>query len=172
MCRRIFQRRLNRDLKEKFVTTGGRTFPMISSQLKMENLNCFGKTIGDYPYHVKRNQGGSYIVFRNLPRNYSDVPQRRPVGRGYTEIQALPLGKAKKLLASGSNQFEPVGTDQRFYRCKKHLGLDVNVKNARVRARAEVSWYAIPYAVCGDGNCIWSLTGDRVRGVQTRRVVT
>jgi hypothetical protein len=41
-----------------------------------------------------------------------------------------------------------------FYRCKKHLGLDVNVKNARVRARAEVSRYnAIPFVVCGDGNC-------------------
>ena len=26
-----------------------------------------------------------------------------------------------------------------FYRYKKHLGLDVNIKNARVRARAEVS---------------------------------
>ena len=27
-----------------------------------------------------------------------------------------------------------------FYRYKKHLGLDVNVKKARVRARAEVSY--------------------------------
>ena len=41
-----------------------------------------------------------------------------------------------------------------FYRYKKHLGLDVNIKNARVRARAEVScgrYNAIP-VVCGDGN--------------------
>ena len=35
-----------------------------------------------------------------------------------------------------------------FYRYKKHLGLDVNVKNARVRARAEVRRHnAIP-VVC------------------------
>jgi hypothetical protein len=42
-----------------------------------------------------------------------------------------------------------------FYRYKKHLGLGVNVKNARVRARAEISggrYNAIPL-VCGDGNC-------------------
>jgi len=43
-----------------------------------------------------------------------------------------------------------------FYRYKKHPGLDVNIKNARVRARAEVScghYDAIPM-VCGDRNCV------------------
>jgi len=41
-----------------------------------------------------------------------------------------------------------------FYRYKKHLGLDVNVKNARVRARAEmVCRYNVIPLVCGDGNC-------------------
>jgi hypothetical protein len=43
-----------------------------------------------------------------------------------------------------------------FCRYKKHPGLDVNVKNARVRARAEVScghYKAIPM-VCGGRNCI------------------
>jgi hypothetical protein len=69
----------------------------------MENLNCFGKTIRDYSYHVKRNRCGNYIVFTNLPRNYRDAPQRRPVDRGYTEIQEVPLGEANKLLASGSD---------------------------------------------------------------------
>jgi hypothetical protein len=42
-----------------------------------------------------------------------------------------------------------------FYRYKKHLGLDVNVKNARVRAPAEVTcgvYNAIP-CVVGGGNC-------------------
>jgi hypothetical protein len=124
----------------------------------MENLNCFGRTIGDYLYHVKRNEDGNYVVFRNLPRNYMDA---RSVDRGYTETQAFPLEDANKLLASGSDQFEPVGTDpikvicQRFYRYKKHLGLDVNVKNARVRARAEVScgYIAIP-VLCGGRNCV------------------
>jgi hypothetical protein len=39
-----------------------------------------------------------------------------------------------------------------FYRYKKHLGLDVNIKNARVRARAEDScgcYDAIPCVVVG-----------------------
>jgi hypothetical protein len=49
--------------------------------------------------------------------------------------------------------FQPVKeTDLPFYRYKKHLGLDVNVKNARVRARAEYAHNAIP-VVCGGGNC-------------------
>jgi len=40
-----------------------------------------------------------------------------------------------------------------FYRYKKHLALIVNIKNARVRPRAEVSCYnAIP-VVCGDRDC-------------------
>ena len=44
-----------------------------------------------------------------------------------------------------------------FYRYNKHLGLDVNIKNARVRARAEVSfgrynlwrWSLSPWFVIG-----------------------
>ena len=43
-----------------------------------------------------------------------------------------------------------------FYRYKKHLALIVNIKNARVRPRAEVScghYKAIPM-VCGGRNCI------------------
>jgi hypothetical protein len=36
-----------------------------------------------------------------------------------------------------------------FYRYKKHLGLDVNVKNARVRARAEVSCGRYDAIPCG-----------------------
>jgi hypothetical protein len=29
----------------------------------MENLNCFGRTIGDYLYHVKRNEDGNIIMW-------------------------------------------------------------------------------------------------------------
>jgi hypothetical protein len=62
-----------------------------------------------------------------------------------------------------------------FYRYKKHLSLDVNVKNARVRARAGVScvrYNAIPlcggvrdysrflYPLCGPDSDFKS-TGDR-----------
>jgi len=35
---------------------------------------------------------------------------------------------------------------------KEQLGLDANIKNARVRARAKYAHNAIP-VVCGDGNC-------------------
>lgn len=63
------------------------------------------------------------------------------------------------MLASGSTQFEPVGTapikviGHRFYRYKKHL--DVNVKDARVRARAEVTCgrYNAISLVCGGRDC-------------------
>jgi hypothetical protein len=80
----------------------------ISSQLKMENR--FTKTIGNFSYVVRQNEDGSYIVFRNPPRDYRDASTRRPVYR-VSEIQILPLEEANKLLASGSNQFELVGTD-------------------------------------------------------------
>ncbi len=41
-----------------------------------------------------------------------------------------------------------------FYRYKKHLGLDVNVKNARVRARAQACRYnVIPILEDGNYNC-------------------
>jgi hypothetical protein len=40
-----------------------------------------------------------------------------------------------------------------FYRYKKHPGLDVNVKNARVRARAEVRRHNAIQVVCGDKDC-------------------
>lgn len=79
----------------------------ISSQLKMEN--GFTKTIDDYSYYVKRNEDGSYIVFRNTPRNHRDGSTKRPEYRDYTEFQVLPLEEANKLLASGN--YKPVGTD-------------------------------------------------------------
>lgn len=79
----------------------------ISAQLKMED--GFTKTIGDFSYRVKRNENGSWIVYRNPPRNSRDAYTRRPVDRWYREILALPLEEANKLLPSG--EFEPVGPD-------------------------------------------------------------
>jgi hypothetical protein len=79
----------------------------ISSQLKIEN--GFTKTIDDYSYHVRRNEDGSYIVFKNPPRNYRYASTRISVDGVYREIQVLPLEEANKLLATGN--YDPVGTD-------------------------------------------------------------
>jgi hypothetical protein len=51
----------------------------ISSQLKMEYR--FEKTIGGFSYYVKENEDGSYIVFRNTPRNHRDGSTKRPMYR-------------------------------------------------------------------------------------------
>jgi hypothetical protein len=80
----------------------------ISSQLKMEN-GCT-KTIDDYSYYVKGNEDGTYIVFKNTPRNHRYGFAKRP-DKVYTEIQILPIQEANKLLAGSGNQFELIGTD-------------------------------------------------------------
>jgi hypothetical protein len=78
------------------------------SQLKMEN-GCTEK-IGDYSYHVKQYENGSWIVFKNPSRNYKNGPTTtRRTDRVYTEFQVLPIEEANKLLPSG--EFEPVGPD-------------------------------------------------------------
>jgi hypothetical protein len=68
----------------------------ISSQLKMEN-GCT-KTIDDYSYYVKGNEDGTYIVFKNTPRNHRYGFAKRP-DKVYTAV-------------STSCQFELIGTDR------------------------------------------------------------
>lgn len=75
----------------------------INSQLKKENR--FTKTIGNFSYYVRENPDRSYIVFRNLPRNYKTPAYR------ISEIQIKPIEEANKLLANSSDQFELVGID-------------------------------------------------------------
>jgi hypothetical protein len=86
----------------------------IKSQLKQEDR--FQKTIGEYRYSIKKNEDGSFIVFRSTKAEYELSKERQQqhykkrLAYRITEVQILPIAEANKLLSS-NDQFELVGAD-------------------------------------------------------------
>ncbi len=86
----------------------------IKSQLKQEDR--YGITLGEDHYTVKRNEDGSFIVFKNTKAEHEARRQqqqqqyfgKRPIYRTI-QVQILPIEQANQLLAI--KDFELVGTD-------------------------------------------------------------
>ncbi len=87
----------------------------IKSQLKQED--GYGITLGEDHYTVKRNEDGSFIVFKNTKAEHEARRQqqqqqyfgKRPIYRTI-QVQILPIEQANQLLAM-TKDFELVGTD-------------------------------------------------------------
>jgi hypothetical protein len=82
----------------------------IMSQL--QKVDRFGTDIGGFHYNVKRNDNGSFIVFRNTVEKYQE--NRRQFFRNsvyrVVEVQALPIEQANQLLATEKG-VELIGSD-------------------------------------------------------------
>jgi hypothetical protein len=85
----------------------------IKSQLKQEDR--YGITLGQDHYTVKRNEDGSFIVFKNTKAEHEARRQQQQQYFGKRQIyrtvqvQILPIEQANQLLAI--KDFELVGTD-------------------------------------------------------------
>jgi hypothetical protein len=85
----------------------------IKSQLQQEDR--YQMTIGEDHYTVKKNEDGSFIVFKNTKAEHEARRQHQFFGKRSTtyrtvEIQILPIEQANQLLAI-AKEFELVGTD-------------------------------------------------------------
>jgi hypothetical protein len=88
----------------------------IKSQLKQEDR--YGITQGEDHYTVKRNEDGSFIVFKNTKAEYEARRQQQQQQQYFgkrsiyrtIQVQILPIEQANQLLAL-TKDFELVGTD-------------------------------------------------------------
>jgi hypothetical protein len=79
----------------------------IKTQLSQEDR--FAITLGQFHYHVKGNDDGSFVVFRSTTEEY-ETNKRKYFRNKLVEVKALPLEQANRLLSS-VDDIELIGAD-------------------------------------------------------------
>jgi hypothetical protein len=87
------------------------TWPSLPEDIKpqLNQQDRFGITLGQYHYNVKRNDDGTFVVFRSTAEEY-EANKRKYSKNRLVEVQALPIEQANKLIST-ADDIELIGTD-------------------------------------------------------------